>query len=710
MEFYTVSSQKRPVRLSEETRQFAWESLHGKYGSQAMETPAVSMDGVPGFSAMTPLEQYDAAIAKIAREAPLRICPEERVSGAATLGKAIEHFIPAVYQGKPFCGSISHVTLNLARAVRCGVREIERQLQRRLSQPATSEQKRQLCSMQGVLDAMRLWHKRYLDALKNEKPDIYQRLLRVPFEPPRDFREALQSLWFLFSFTRLYGTWTGIGRIDEMLGDYLKQDLESGAISIDEAREFLASFWIKGCEWIQKDTPVGSGDAQHYQNIVLAGVDEHGNEVTNEVTYLVLDIVEELGISDFPVSVRIGPNTPPRLLRRVAEVMRHGGGVVAVYNEPLILESLTSNGYPLSEARKFANDGCWEVQVPGKTLFFYSPFDCLQLLLEDTLHLSSDSPAHFDSMDALYAAFYDNLKAEIDRIYKERISTSEIETTGHGWYRDADTPCSVASVFEDGCIESGCSYLMGGPVYSVLSPHIGGAPDAGNSLYAIQKLVFEEQKVSFDELMQILKQNWDGQELLRRYVKNQYTYYGNDNDESDAYTVRIYNDFAELVLAMDGRGPVRFVPGISTFGRQIEWAPFRAAVPFGRKRGEILSGNASPTPGTDAEGATAIIKSYCKADLCKQVNGAALDVKLHPSCVEGENGVEALVALMKGFVALGGSFLQLDIMDAEILHRAQENPEAYKTLSVRVSGWNARFVTLDKEWQKMIIERSAQSM
>lgn len=710
MEFYTVSSQKRPVRLSEETRRFAWASLHGKYGDQAMESPAVCMDDVPGFSAMTPLEQYDAAVIKIAQEAPVRICPEERVSGSATLGKAIEHVIPATYHGAPFCGSISHVTLDFAAAVRGGVHEIERKLQQRLARPVTSEQERQLRSMQGVIDAMRIWHKRYLDALQTTKPEIYQRLLRVPFEPPRDFREAVQSLWFLFAFTRLYGTWSGIGRIDEILGEYLKRDLESGAVTMDEAREFLASFWIKGCEWIQKDTPAGSGDAQHYQNIVLAGIDKDGNEITNEVTYLVLDIVEELGISDFPISVRISPASPPRLLRRVAQVMRHGGGVVAVYNEPLILDSLTAYGYPEKEARGFANDGCWEVQIPGKTLFFYSPFDCLQLLLEDTLRLSAEEPAHFSSMEDLYAAFYKNLKAEMERIYQERISTAEIEATGHGWYRDADTPCSVASLFEEGCIESGCSYLMGGPVYSVLSPHIGGAPDAGNSLYAIQKLVFEEQKVTFDELMQILKQNWDGQELLRQYVKNRYTYYGNDNDESDAYTVRIYNDFADLVLAMDGRGPIRFVPGVSTFGRQIEWAPIRAAVPFGYKKGEILSGNASPTPGTDAEGATAIIKSYCKADLKKQVNGAALDVKLHPSCVEGENGIAALVALMQGFVTLGGSFLQLDVMDAEILRRAQEDPEAYKTLSVRVSGWNARFVTLDKEWQQMILERTAQSM
>ena len=182
-----------------------------------------------------------------------------------------------------------------------------------------------------------------------------------------------------------------------------------------------------------------------------------------------------------------------------------------------------------------------------------------------------------------------------------------------------------------------------------------------------------------------------------QYVMNKYTYYGNDDDEADEYTVRVLNDFAGIVLEFNTRCPVLFPPGVSTFGRQIEWAPYRAAVPFGRKKGEILSGNASPTPGTDITGATAVIKSYCKADLKKQVNGAALDVKLFPSTVEGENGIAALSSLIKGFIKLGGFFMQLDVVDAEVLRRAQENPADYKTLSVRVSGWNARFVTLSRE-------------
>ena len=429
------------------------------------------------------------------------------------------------------------------------------------------------------------------------------------------------------------------------------------------------------------------------------------------MTYLALDIVEELGISDFPITVRLNRHTPSRLLTRISEVMRHGGGIIAVYNEELIIDSMTGFGYPLEEARKFANDGCWEIQVPGKTYFSYYPFDALQILLNDTLKLGGgEKPTHFDSFETLYTAFLANLKKKLEDIYTTIVRHFTGKVPGEDWCWRPTNPCSVVSLLTEGCLESGLSYSGGGPVYTVISPHIGGAPDVGNSLYAIQKLVFEERRVSFDELMAILQNNWEGYEDLRQFVRNHYIYYGNDNCEADAFTARVLNDFADLVLLLNNRSPILFPPGVSTFGRQIEWAPYRSSTPFGFRKNDILSGNDSPTPGTDVTGATAVIKSYCKTDLRKQTNGAALDVKLDPSAVEGPNGIGALVGLMKGFLELGGLFMQLDVMDADTLRLAQEHPEDFKTLSVRVSGWNARFVTLDRQWQDMIIKRTAQKI
>ncbi len=710
MTFFAVNG-KRPIRLSEETRKFAFDSLDHKYGRDTWSTPAVSMDHYEGFENLSPLQKYDAAIAQIAKTAPTRICEKEKLSGAATLGLAIIHQIPATFHSEQgIFSSVSHLTIDFETLLEKGVNHIQKQAEESLKKYIGTENEPFIRSCLHCLDCMRIWHERYLKELKN-KPKYranYENLQNVPFEPAKNFYEAVQSIWFTFAFVRLCGNWPGIGRIDWLLGNYLEKDLADGTLTLDEAREILAHFFIKGCEWV-RGGDYGSGDAQHYQNILLGGIDETGKDVTNRVTYLVLDIIEELGISDFPTTVRINKNTDVKLLNRVSEVIRYGGGVIDVYNEDMIIDSLVDYGYELSEARKFANDGCWEVQIPGKTFFSYIPFDSLQVLQQSTLDNYSGKVC-FSDFGSLYNAFIADLKRKVTDVVDERNTDSFIcsAVPPKDWKWKSSTPCTVVSLFEEGCIENGRSYLKGGPIYNVVSPHIGGLPDVVNSLYAIKKLVFDEQKVSFCELMQLLKNNWEDNDSLRQYALNRYSYFGNDNDEVDVIAKNIIDDFSNICdrIISGYKTPA----GISTFGRQLEWSPYRFATPYGKKAHDVLAGNFSPTPGTDKEGATAIIKSYCKANLKRTVSGAALDIKLLPSAVNGENGTLVISSLIKGFVTLGGYFMQLDIADAELLKKAQEHPEEYQTLSVRVSGWNARFVTLNREWQNMIIAQTGRKM
>lgn len=707
MDFYSQNGKQRPIRLSEETRRFAYESLNRKYGLDTLRVMAVPLDSVENFSELSNLEKYDIAIQTICKEAPIRICKGEKISGAATLGYAICHAVPATYQGKMIDGSVSHLTVDFETVLKKGINYIRAVAEDAYEKYRGTEKEAFAKSCLNCLDAFALWHRRYLDALGKscQYQANYENLKRVPFEPAESFYEAVQSLWFTFAFIRLCGNWPGIGRLDWLLGDYLEKDLQNGKITLDEAREILAHFFIKGCEWVNGQF-IGSGDAQHYQNILLGGIDRNGKEVTNEVTFLVLDILEELGISDFPTTVRINSNTDEKLLRRVAEVMRYGGGILAVYNEDLVLSALRKDGYDEREARAFANDGCWEVQIPGKTFFSYTPFDSLQVLQQQTLR-NYDGSADFESFEELYAAYISDLRKCIKGIFddtEKRFDKSSLPTKNWKWLRRM--PCTVVSLFEGDCIEKGLSYLEGGPVYNINSPHIGGLADTVNSLYAIQKLVYEEKKITLAELLAILRKNWEGEEALRRYVLNQYVYFGNDEDEVDAIAARLLSDFADICVSFNGKCGYRFPAGVSTFGRQLEWSKERLATPHGRKSGEVLAANCSPTPGTDKEGATAVIRSYCKADLSKLATGAALDIRLLPSHVEGEDGLQALMALLRGFVALGGFFMQLDVVDAALLREAQEHPENYQTLSVRVSGWNARFVTLDREWQDMVIEQN----
>ncbi len=713
MIFSTASDTPRPIRLREEVRAWAWESLHGKYGDEAMANGCVYMDDVPGFARMSDFDQYDIMVRKIVEEAPVRICPYERISGAATLGDgAIMQRLPARFEGEWVMIAGSHLTIRFDKVLKEGMDAYGADIAARSKDSdLTEKQKRFLQSLENSIESMRIWHGRYLEAVKEKKPEIYKLLKQVPFKPARNFHEAVQSLWFTFAFTRLFGYWSGIGRIDWLLGDYLKKDLQEGVLDLAEAREILASFFIKGCEWIRSHVTPDSGDAQHYQNIVLAGIDEDGEELANEVTYLVLDIVEELSISDFPITMRLRQDSPVELKKRVAEVIRHGGGIVAVYNEPLVLNTFRNQGYPEKEARMFANDGCWEVLVPGKSDFSYKTIDALQVF-NRALGLHRKEPVTYTSLEEIYQAFLEEMKVDLEDIYKERV-TDAFEYRDGQWQGKGDIrPTSVFSLFLEGCIRNARGYMDLGPEYTVRSPHIGGAPDAANSFYALHKLVFEEQKITLPELVDCLKHNWEGNELLRLYVRNNYIYYGNDSDEVDQWYARILDDFAAMVeeKGKEGDCPVKLIPGVSTFGRQLEWIPKRFATVFGYRKGDILSGNASPVPGTDFSGATSIIKSYCKADLVKQTCGAALDIKLLPDCLRGDKGITALVGLIDGFLALGGFFMQLDTLDVQTLLEAKKHPENFKTLSVRVSGWNARFVTLNEDYQNMVIERTTQKM
>lgn len=426
-------------------------------------------------------------------------------------------------------------------------------------------------------------------------------------------------------------------------------------------------------------------------------MDADGNEIANPLTYMVLDIVEELHISDFPIAVRLNANSPERLLRRMAEVQRHGGGIVAAYNEDVVIAALTEFGYPLEEARCFANDGCWETLIPGKTRFLYVPFDGLSLL-QDTVGIRGESPEtiEYETFEELYADFAARLARRIEQHH----------FAADGWSRET-APTPLVSLFVEGCVEKARAYNNRGPKYTVLAPHIGRLPNVANGLAVINRLVYEDQYLTLPEFARILSNDWEGQENLRKLVQNRFTFYGNDDDEADRMMVRVYETYTAEVARVRERNGVLRPAGISTFGREIAWRDSGAS-PDGHRRGELLATNCSPSPGTDIEGPTAVLKSYCKLDFVRCPNGATVELKVHPDTVRDERGIDALVALLRGFVKLGGMFVHIDVVDSAMLLDAQRHPENYPNLSVRIAGWSARFATLDKSWQDMVIGRTQQ--
>ncbi|MHB9032669.1 MAG: pyruvate formate lyase family protein [Anaerolineae bacterium] len=697
------------VMLSEITRNLADRTLHGEWGRAMVDLP-LSLDGIPELADASPEQRYAGAVRLIAENAPLRVDSDELLVGAATLQRATFHQVPVYSAEKPAFGSISHVTLGFDRALKLGYRGLRQQIDERLARGGLDERGLDILhAMRSCIESAGTWHQRYVAALQEHiaastgaqrahYSAILANLMPVPENPPQNFRQAVQALWFIFDFQRLCGNWPGIGRIDEMLGPYLAADLASGAIELAQARELLAHFWIKGCEWVgSRDIFTGySGDGQYYQNVVLSGCNTAGQAITNPVTYLVLDIVEELAISDFPIAVRLSPRSPEKLIRRVAEVQRKGGGMVAVYNEDLIINALVRFGYDLAEARNFANDGCWEIQIPGKTHFAYRPFDTLAIL-QQVLGVSNGHTADYADFESLYGAYRAALRRQVEAIHLE----------GDTFATNA-APSALVSLLTEDCIERGRGYTDRGSHYVVYAPHAGGLPDTGNALLAIRKLVYEEHAMTLPAFIECLRQDWAGQETLRLHIRSRYPTYGNGDPEADAMTKRVFDDFLAAVEAVHERSGVLRPAGVSTFGREIDWLPQRGATPAGHHAGDILATNFSPSPGTDRQGPTAVIASHCAMDLVRLANGTALEIKLHPSAVHGEEGVDSLIGLIKAFIQLGGIFMHIDVIDNSVLRDAQVHPELYPTLAVRVSGWSARFVTLAKDWQEMIINRTTQ--
>ena len=694
-----------PKRLSDTTHQLARRGISGEWG-RAIDFAGVKLEELMDVTGLSEEMRYAHAIKLIAARAPLRIEPFERIVGSATFRDACHHTVP-IY-GK---SSVSHTTIGFDRVLREGYKGIRKRIDERLARGGLDAKGVDLLNgMKLCLDAASIWHRRHVTRLRElvkrssgEAKANYERVLAnlrsVPENPPKSFYEAAQSLWFAWEFQRLCGNWSGLGRIDWMLGPYLQRDLDAGKITLDEAREIIAHFWIHGTEWTGSTSSFGpSGDAQFYQNVLLGGVDSQGREVTNEVTYLVLDVVEELHISDFPIAVRLNRRTPEKLLRRIAEVQRHGGGIVAVYNEEVVIDALVKFGYPLEEARTFANDGCWEALIPGRTTFTYSPYDTL-LMLQNALGLSDGSKGAPDyaDFDSLYSAFKEQMSRTLDSHH----------VAADGWSKEGP-PATLVSILVDDCIERGRGYYDRGSRYSVLASHFGGIANAANGLLAVKKLVYDEKLLTLSDYVEILRSNWQGQENLRRLVLNRVPAYGNDDDEADSMVRRIFDDYTNLAARVKVRSGVKRPAGISTFGREIEWRAHRKASPDGHLQGDILATNFSPSPGTDRKGPTAMLKSYCKMDLTKLPNVGTIELKVLPASVKGEAGLRALVALMRSFVRLGGCFMHVDVVDSAMLLDAQRHPEKYPNLAVRVAGWSARFATLDRNWQDMVIGRTQQ--
>ena len=539
---------------------------------------------------------------------------------------------------------------------------------------------------------------------------------RVPAHAPRNFWEELQMYWFvhLGTITELNG-WDAMspGHLDQHLFPFYKTDLAEGTLNRELAKELLECFWVKVNN--QPAPPkVGvtaqeSGTYNDFTNINVGGVTRDGSDGINDVSYIMLEVIDEMHLLQPQANVQISQKSPNRFLREACRVIRKGYGYPSVFNTDEVIMEQMRTGKTLEDAREGGCSGCIETGSFGKEAYILTGYLNVPKIFELALNNGIDpltnkrvgpqtgDPILFADFDDLFSAFEQqlkyivNLKIEINN-YIERM---------YAMY----APAPFLSVVIRDCISKGKDYYNGGPRYNTNYIQCCGIGTITDSLSAIRKHVYEEKNITMAEMLKALKTNFEGAESLRLKLLNKTPFYGNDDDYADSIMQRVY---ASLFETIDGKpntkGTAYHLNMLSTtchiyFGKKL------GASANGRFSGLPISDGTSPSHGVDRNGPTAVIKSIAKMDQVKS-GGTLLNQRFLPSVLNGEEGIENLSHLIRSYFKLNGHHIQFNIVDTETLRKAQAEPDSYRDLLVRVAGYSDYFVDLDKHHQEEIIART----
>ena len=540
----------------------------------------------------------------------------------------------------------------------------------------------------------------------------------VPAHAPRDFWEAVQMYWFvhLATITELNG-WDAMspGHLDQHLAPFYAKGLADGTLTRDQAKELLACLFIK-----VNNTPappkVGvtakeSGTYNDFTNINLAGLKRDGTDGSNEVTYICLELFNELRLLQPQGNIQVSERTPDNVIRAAARVFRNGMGYPSVFNADMVIQEQMRVGKSLEDAREGGTSGCIETGCSGKEAYLlhgylntpklleYALTNGVDMLTGKQVSIKTGELSEFKTFDDLYAAFEKQMAYVVD---------TKIGVDNYLRYQYATNMAAtyLSCVIRD-CIEKGKDYYNGGPRYNSDYIQCCGIGTITDSLSAIKKHVYDEGTYTLQELVDAMKANWEGHEAMRLTLWNKTPFFGNDDDYADDIMRRVYDS---LFRNIDGKhsilGPTYHLNMLSTtchnyFGQKL------AATPNGRFSGMPESDGTSPSHGADRHGPTAVVKSLGKMDQVKS-GGTLLNQRFLPSVLAGEEGIEGVKNLIRAYFKLGGHHIQFNVVDEATLRDAQAHPDNYRGLLVRVAGYSDYFVDLDNYQQEEIIARNAQ--
>ena len=539
---------------------------------------------------------------------------------------------------------------------------------------------------------------------------------RVPAHRPETFREALQYYWFvhLGVITEL-NPWDAFnpGRLDQHLAPFYRREVEEGSLTPESARELLQCFWIKFNN--QPSPPkVGvtaeeSGTYTDFANINTGGVKADGSDGVNEVTYLILDVIDEMRLLQPSSNIQLSRKNPDRFLKHACRIVRRGWGQPSMFNADSVVEELLRQGKAVEDARLGGTSGCIETGAFGKEAYILTGYLNLPKILEITLHNGLDPrtgtrlgpetghPADFKTFQDVVEAFARQLKHFVD-----------IKVTGNNIIEAIfaeHMPVPFLSLLIDDCIAKGMDYHAGGARYNTSYIQGVGIATLTDSFSAIKHHVFESGALGMAELLEALDGDFEGREKLRQTILNKTPRYGNDDDRADEIMRLLFDIYHREV---DGRPNTRggnYRINMLPTTCHVYFGSVTGATPDGRKAGLPLSEGISPVQGADRLGPTAVLKSASKMDHVR-TGGTLLNQKFTPSLLEGEHGIDNLASLVRTYFKLGGHHVQFNVVKAETLREAQADPDQYRDLIVRVAGYSDYFCDLSKALQDEIIART----
>ncbi|MBK7173780.1 MAG: glycyl radical protein [Bacteroidales bacterium] len=610
-------------------------------------------------------------------------------------------------------------------------REIELEISRLdfFNDPEATDKAEQLKAMAISCDAIILLAGRHAEkaaellvtetdpSRRNDLESIIRVCRRVPAHAPETFHEAIQMYWFvhLGTIMELNG-WDAMnpGHFDQHLSPFYERDIAEGKLSRDKAKELLSCFWIKVNN--QPAPPkVGitareSGTYNDFTNINIGGVKADGSNGVNEVSYLMLEVIEELHILQPGNSVHIASVTPNRFLHAAARVIRQGHGYPSVFNPDIYIQEMLRSGKSLKDAREGGCSGCIEVGAFGKEAYILTGYFNVPKVLEITLNNGFDpvsgkqagpktgDPALFTNFESFYAAFQQQLKYFIDL----KIRVNNYIDRMYALY----TPATFLSVVIDDCIKKGRDYYNGGPRYNTTYIQCTGLGTVTDSLSVLKKHVFEEGSVKMDHLLYALQSNFDGEEPLRQNILNHTPFYGNDDAYADQLALRVFDDLFDLIdNRPNGKAGGKYHLNMLSTTCHIYFGKVLGATPNGRLAGKSISDGTSPSHGCDTNGPTAVIKSLTKLDHVK-TGGTLLNLRFLPGLLKRDEDIAKLGSLIRSYFALGGHHIQFNIVDTATLLAAREHPEEYRDLLVRMAGYSDYFNDMNDDLKQEVIERT----